>query len=231
MEGRSVDSSVARVGGLCGFAAGLLTLVAAVLYLLLPPEQRAAVGGAELLPSVAAGAGILRLEFIVLALVGIFGIGLVPALARLVEDANAGLVRWMATLATVGYAITSASYFFTLARLPAVAAAYAEGDESTRAALLGVWRSSLDLQGYWQFVAVGGFVVVVSWYAARLGRLPNALAAVGVAMGALSILATVASGARAPSFLTAVVGVGGVVIAPVWYVWTGAQLWRRADAG
>lgn len=229
MTVRSAESSVARIGGFCGLAAGGITLAAAVTYLLLPAEQRAAVGGGELLPSVATGAGTLRVEFILLALVGVFGLGLVPALVRMVGEANEGLMRWMGTIATVGYAITTASYFYAMGRLPKVAAAYAAGDESTRAALLAVWRSSLDLQGYWQFLAIGIFIATASWYALQLRRLPATLCYLGVAVGLMSILATVGSGSMAPSFLTVVVGLGGVVIAPAWYIWAGLVLWR--DAG
>lgn len=150
MPGGSGETSVSRVGGFCGIAAGLLTLAAAVTYLLLPAAQRAAVGGAEILPSVAAGAGVLKTEFVLLALVGVFGLGFVPALARLVMDGKEGLVRWTGTIATVGYAVTTASYFFALGRLPRLAAAFVAGDESTQAALLATWRRSLDLQGYWR---------------------------------------------------------------------------------
>ncbi len=229
MTSRSGGSSISRVGGFCALAAGLLTLAAAIAYLLLPSAQRAAVGGPVILPSVAGGAGMLKTEFILLALVGIFGLGLVPALVRLVAEANEGLIRWTGTIATVGYALATASYFFALGRLPKVAAAYVAGDESTKAALLAVWRSSLDLQGYWQFLAVGVFVAVASWYALRLGRLPAALCYLGMAMGILSLLATIGSGSMAPDFLTVIVGIGGVV-APVWYLWAGGVLWRGTSA-
>ena len=225
----SRESSVFRVGAVCGVAAGILTLAAAVAYLVLPSDQRAAVGGAKLLPAVAAGAATLKVEFVLLALVGIVGLGLVPALARLVEEGSEGLVRWGATVATVGYAVTSASYFFAMGRLPKVAAAYAAGDESTRAALLATWRSSLDLQGYWQFLAVGAFVVLVSLLALRLGRLPAPLCYLGFVIGLLSVLATIGSGSAAPTFLTWVVALA-TVFAPAWYVWTGLILWRRAAA-
>jgi hypothetical protein len=214
---------------MCSIAAGVLTLAAAVTYLALPSNQRAAVGGAKLLPSVASGAGTLMLEFILLALVAVFGLGLVPALVQLVREAGEGLVRWLGTIATVGYAITAASYFFAMGRLPKVAAAYVAGDESTKAALLATWRSSLDLQGYWQFLAVGAFIVLVSVLALRLGRLPAVLCYLGLAIGVLSVLAAVGSGATAPTFLTGVVAVA-TVFAPAWYVWTGLVLWRSAAA-
>jgi len=223
------ESSVLRVGAMCSVAAGILTLAAAITYLVMPSAQRAAVGGTELLPSVASGAGMLKLEFVLLALVALFGLGLVPALAQLVREASEGLVRWIGTIATVGYALTAASYFFAMGRLPKVAAAYVAGDESTKAALLATWRSSLDLQGYWQFLAVGAFIVLVSLLALRLGRLPAVLCYLGLVIGLLSVLAAVGSGATAPTFLTGVVAVA-TVLAPIWYGWTGLVLWRRAAA-
>jgi hypothetical protein len=231
IEERGVgQSSFRRVGAFCAGAAGVITLAAAVVYLVLPADQRAAVGGAKLLPAVAEGAGTLKLEFVLLALVGVFGLGLVPALVRLVEEGSPGLVRWLGTLATVGYAVTSASYFFAMGRLPKLASAYVAGDESTRAALLAVWRSSLDLQGYWQFLAFGLFVVLVSILALRLARLPSLLCYLGLVVGVLSVLATIGSGASAPSFLTGVVSVATVLV-PAWYIWTGVEMWRLGATG
>lgn len=220
-------SSTFRIGAACAIAAGILTATAAITYLLLPSAQRVAVKGAELLPSLAADSALLKAEFWQLALVGIAGLGLVPALARLVVDGLPGLVRWFANIALVGYAVMSVSYFLTLGRLPQIATAYVSGDESTKAALLATWRSSLDLQAYWQFVAVGLFILLVSVLALRLQRLPTALCYLGIALGVLHFLAPLGVGIGQASFITGVVAIA-IVLAPIWYVWTGLALWRLA---
>jgi hypothetical protein len=226
MKARSDTADVNRVGAACAVGAGVLTAAAAITYLVLPADQRVGIGGAKLLPSVAAGATALKVEFVLLALVGVAGLGLVPALIRLVEDQMPGVVRWVGTIATVGYAVMAVSYFFSLGRLPRVAEAYVAGDESTRAALLATWRSSLDLQGYFQFVAVGAFIVLVSVLGLRTRRLPAALCYVGLGAGLLSVLASIGIGATAASFITGVVAVATVLV-PVWYIWVGLELWRR----
>lgn len=220
-EGRSTF----RVGGACAIAAGVLTATASITYLLLPADQRVAVKGTVLLPSVAADQATLKAEFLQLALVGVVGLGLVPALVRLVSGEFQGLVRWFANIALVGYAVTAVSYFLTLGRLPKVAAAYVAGDDSTKAALLATWRSSLDLQAYWQFVAVGLFVLLVSVLALRMQRLPAALGYLGIAFGILHFLAPLGVGLAEPSFITGVVA-AAIVLAPVWYVWVGVVVWR-----
>lgn len=221
-------SSIMRVGGVSAIAAGILTATAAITYLLLPTAQRAAIKGAELLPSFAADPGTLKAEFWQLALVGIMGLGLVPALVRLVSGRAAGLVRWFANIAVTGYAVMAVSYFLTLGRLPNIASAYVAGDDSTRAALLATWRSSLDLQAYWQFVAVGAFIVLVSVLTLQLKRLPTALGYLGIAFGVLHFMTPLGVGMAEPSFITGVVAVGAA-LAPIWYVWIGVVMWRLAE--
>lgn len=221
-------ASFYKVGAISAVAAGVLTAAASIVYLLLPLEQRVAVSGAELLPSLAADSALLKTEFFLLALVGVAGLGLVPALVRLVSDANPGLVRWFANIALVGYAVMAVSYFFSLGRLPNLATAYVAGDESTKAAILATWRSSLDLQAYWQFVAVGLFILLVSYLALRLSRLPAALSYFGIALGVLHFLAPLGVGLKETSFITGVVAVA-VVLAPIWYVWMGYTMWRFAE--
>jgi hypothetical protein len=100
-------------------------------------------------------------------------------------------------------------------------------DDSGKAALLAVWRSSLDLQGYWQFLAVGSFVLVVAIRGLRRKRVSPAIGYLGIAVVVLSVLATIGSAAKAPSFLTGVVATA-TVIGPLWYVSTGLALWRRS---
>jgi hypothetical protein len=212
---------------MCAVGAGILTATAAATYLLLPSDQRVAVKGTVLLPSFAADQLTLKAEFWQLALVGVLGLGLVPALVKLVAGGFDGLVRWFANIALVGYAVMAVSYFLTLGRLPKVAEAYVAGDEPTRAALLATWRSSLDLQAYWQFVAIGLFILVFSLVALRLARLPAALCYLGIGLAVLHFLAPLGVGISEPSFITGVVAVA-TVTAPIWYVWTGVVTWRLA---
>jgi hypothetical protein len=223
-------SSILKWGAACAWAAGVLTATAAITYLIMPSEQRAAIKGVELLPSFAADPGLLKAEFWQLALVGIAGLGLVPALSRLVSAGSPGLVRWFANIAFVGYAVSAVSYFLTLGRLPGVADAYVAGDASTKAALLAVWRSSLDLQAFWQFVAVGLFILLFSVLALRLSVLPVPLCYLGIAAGILHFFAPLGVGLKEASFLTAVVAVA-TVLAPIWYIWVGVATWRIAEQG
>jgi hypothetical protein len=214
--------STMRFGGAASIAIGVLTATAAVTYFLLPAEQRVLVRGAELLPSMAGGSQLLNLEFIQLALVGLLGLAAVPALTRLAGREDDGLVRWAAVLAMLGYGVSAVSYLFTLGRLPGVAAAFAAGDASTRAALLPVWRSSLDLYGFFQFAAVGVWILVVAWFARRAGTGSGAFAVAGIALGIVHVAACAAIALALPTVLTASVATA-TVLAPIWYTWSGLE--------
>jgi hypothetical protein len=141
-----------------------------------------------------------------------------------------GLLRWAATLATVGYAVSAVSHLLEAARLPKIADAYVAGDASTKAVLAPIWRSSLDLQSLWQFVAVGIWILVVSALALR-NRQFRWLAYFGLVVGVLYCLTPISVIQANSALLNILVAVVGVGLATVWYVWMGLQVWRNARVG
>ncbi|HEV8193513.1 MAG TPA: DUF4386 family protein, partial [Ktedonobacterales bacterium] len=202
---------------------------AAIVYLLLPAELRVGVAGATLLPAFHRNSGLLPLELALLALVGVAGLAVVPAVSELVRRGNEGLVRWTALLATVGYAVSAVSNFLTLGRLPKVADAYVAGNAATKAAIIPFWRSTLDWQGFWQFAAVGIWIFVVSLLALRSRALVPALAYAGLALGVLCLLAPIGV-IQSNSGLLNVFVVLAIILSPIWYVWIGLVLWDASGA-
>jgi hypothetical protein len=171
---------------------------------------------------------LLPLDLTLLALVGVVGLAMVPAVSGVVEATDNGLLRWSATLATVGYAASAVSQFLTLARLPKIADAYVAGDTSTKAALLPTWRSSLDLFSLWQFAAVGIWIIVVSAFLLR-GRQLQALAYFGVVVGVLYCLTFFAVIQTNSALLNVLVSILGVGLATIWHALIGVVLWRKAQ--
>ncbi len=219
-----------QVGSLCAILAGVFTALAGITYYLLPPEQQLGVPGAVLLPSVAQNATWLTLENLELALLGIFGIGLVPALGRRLRRDENGWLRWMGDLAMVGYAVSAVGNLLVLGRLPGIASAYqAATNEATRAALAAVWRTSLDPLGLWGYGAIGLWILVASVAALRLVDFPKALAYFGMGIGVLHWLVPIGFGLRVPG-LFLLVAILAIIAASVWYVWIGVVLRRAAPA-
>ena len=179
------QNSVSQFGGVCAILLGVVSTLAGMTYLLLPPEQRLEVPGAQFLPSYAANPTMINLISYQLALIGILGLAIVPAIAQLVQSENEGWVRWTSSLAYLGYAVVAVENLLTLGRLPNIAAAFVAGDSSTKAVLAVTWRSSLDPQGWFGYAAIGLWIGVMSLLALRSNLLPRPLACLGLVVAIL----------------------------------------------
>jgi hypothetical protein len=221
------DRNLNMVGGICAILLGVVTTTTSIAYLLLPPEQRAAVPAPQILPSLASDPSPLLLVLWQMVATGVLGLAVVPALSQWVRNGNEGWVRWAMNLGTLGFAVTAVSNALSAGRLPGIAKAFAAGDDSTKAALVPVWRSTLDFQGLWQFGAIGFWILVVSYLALRGNALPSTLAYVGLALGVVHWLAPVGLLTRNQTIILLAVGLAAI-LAPIWYVWTGLVMRRRA---
>jgi hypothetical protein len=223
------DTSVAKLGGAGAILVGVCTALGAITYLFLPPEQRVGAPGAQLLPSFAQSPTLLETEFWELALIGVLGLVAVPGLARLAQGVNEGWLRLATTFATIGFAVQAIGNFLTLGRLPKIAEAYVSGDASTKAALVAVWKSSIDPQGFWEYGAIGLWVFVLSLLTLRNHALPRPLAYLGLALGVLHWVVPVAILLDIQQSSLVVVAVLGAILGPIWYIWAGLVAWRNTS--
>jgi hypothetical protein len=222
-----------RYGGKCAVIAGVFNVLASLAYLMLPAAQKLGAKGADLLPSVAQNATMLILLHLCFTAIGLFGIGLVPALTAVVRTpANEGWLGWAANLAIVGYGIFAVAGLLTIDHVPRVAQAYVAGDASTKAALLAVWRGSLDPFAFWGYGVIGLWIFVAS--AVSFGtthlRMSPALVLVGIFVGVLHMLIPLGFVFKLPAIF-AIINIVGAVAATVWYVWVGLTLRRAAKQG
>jgi hypothetical protein len=224
------DMSLLRLGGTCALVLGVIKVLTAIDYLILPAALRAEVPAAQFLPAFAQDPSPLLVLFWLETVVGIFGIGLVPALTALVHDAHAGWARWASNLAVVGYAVSAVGYLLSIARLPGIAAAYVAGDASTKAALAAVWKASIDLFGVWGYAAVGFWILVMSILALRNAALPRWLAYLGLLVAVIHLVIPFGAGFKLQPILIAAVVIS-IVTLPPWYVWVGLVLRRGESTG
>ena len=223
------SSAALQFGGMFAIALGIAKLASAVMYLMLSPELRAEIPAAQFLPAFFQNPSLLLAFFWIEALVGVLGIGVVPALSSLVESGHEGWVRWAATLATAGFVISSVGYTLSVAKLPGIAAAFVAGDPSTKAALAAVWKSSIDLLGIWGYGAVGVWVLVISVLSVRLEKLPRLASYLGILLAILFLLVPLGTILKSQSILLVAAGAGAIV-GPIWWIWSGITLTRAAGS-
>lgn len=224
------DNSVFKLGGAMAILIGLEKLLASIGFLLLPAAQRQTAAGVVFLPSYAEGHALLNTVFWGEALVGVFGLAVVPALAALVRGKGEGWLRWASTLALGGFVVTSVGYLASIARIPGIAKAFVAGDASTKAALAVVWRSNPDLLGFWGYGAIGIWLLVIGVLALGKPGVPKALFYLGIILSIFYILVPVSVIYKNDN-LQSVIAVAGAVLATSWYIWAGYVLWRFPDKG
>jgi hypothetical protein len=74
----------------------------------------------------------------------------------------------------------------------------------------------------------GIWLVVISWIALRGAKLPKGLAYVGLACGVSYWLIPGGFVLRLPAAVGLAAGLVGMVLAPIWWIWTGVFLRRQA---
>ncbi|CAA9322531.1 MAG: hypothetical protein AVDCRST_MAG93-5811 [uncultured Chloroflexia bacterium] len=145
------------------------------------------------------------------------------------RDLNEGWVAWTSTLATLGFAVTILDNYWAIAFTPARAAAYRTGNE--------VWWGTLTVPGAPQFIdgygylgygAVGAWMLVLSLLALRSARWPRPLALLGIALAGAYLLVVTPILSEVREVVLGVAAIGGVILAPIWYIGIGFML-RRTE--
>ena len=228
-ETRTKDSLV-TLGGYAAILLGITRILASGAYLLLPAEQRLSSPGPQFLPSFAQNSSVLMSVFWIETAAALIGLLVIPAVTSRVRSVHEGWARWASTLATIGYAVSAVGYTLSAARIPGIAKAFVAGDAATKAALAVVWRSSPDLFGLWGYGAIGLWVLVVCLLGMRNRAFPQLHLILGILVAANYLIIPVGLLLKV-SQLFIIGSIIGIVLGPVWYIWTGLLLLRPAPQG
>jgi hypothetical protein len=223
------DSTFGKLGGVCSILLGISYVLVGALYLILPADQTSAPTDLAFYTSVAQSPGLLRIYYLIFALGAVLGLGVVPAISESVRGVHQGWVRWTANLAFLGFAVTAIDFFKVWAIQVYRAEIFVNGDASTQAAISAT-SDGLDPQGWLSFGMVGAWVLAVSLLTWRENLWPKSLSYAGIALTILYWLIVVGNVFGIGILLSIAAALGGVILAPIWYVWAGLRL-RQAEQG
>lgn len=219
------QSSTVRFGGILAFAIAACSLLASIAYLSLPEAALAQAPASEYLPAVMAN----RTGFTVLwasqALVGILGLGVVPAVTALLHPITWGWFKWLTNLAYLGFAMTAVDLLRYLWMIPFEARIFENSDEVVQKMVAGdsfhLW---LDPSEIIKYCTIGLWLLAVSVAALRSRRLNRNLSMLGALAGLGYIMLGLEDIVPIPGGEMAAVLVSGVVIGPIWWIWLGISL-------
>lgn len=164
----------------------------------------------------------------VLAVGAVLGIAIIPAVNGLVTDSRNEALRWSSLLAIIGFAITALNNFRQADIDTRLADVYAQSSAGIREVIEVTWVGLVELSpnGALEFGGPGVWILTVSWLMLKSPSLPRWVGCVGIACGTayLVMILGVMLGVKAMTMAGMVAG--GVILAPVWYIWAGARLLR-----
>lgn len=219
------DRSLFALGGACSVLVGISYIIVGLTYVLLPPTQRPPIADySRFLASVGQNPTPLMAQYWAFALGAVLAIAAVPAISEKVRSVNEGWVRWTGNLAFLGFAVTAIDFFRQIATLPHRVAGLLAGGTSATLEITRGPLTGLDPDGWLGFGGVGLWILVVSVLALRGGALPRPLAYLGVAVTVLYWLVVAGLVWDIETLILIAATVGGIVAAPIWYIWTGLVL-------
>jgi hypothetical protein len=219
------NNTMGKLGGVCSILVGVSYFVIGVIQLLLPPDQTCDCADKFWLSYLNHPFG-LDAQYIAFALGGLLGVAAVMAISDTVSSENVGWIRWTSILAIVGFALTAIDNFHALDINYAKADAYVNALGARPPLAIPGALEGIDVNGWFRFGAIGLWVLAVSLLAIRSNTWPRLLAYIGIAAG-IAYFIILASDIFSIAILTLIgAGLGGIILAPIWYIWSGLRLYE-----
>jgi hypothetical protein len=218
-----------RLGGLASAALGVVYLLIGANYLI---NRAALTVDVETFVSEFARYQLANdAQWWLFVLSGVLGVAAVAALSARAAPGHAGL-RWLATLANAGFLVTALDNARLAAYWHGRAADYlaASTDAAREAIAANSGALSLDPNGVFGFGLVGLWVIATGYVALQRDALPRGAGYAGLAAGLVYWLVVIGFTLNVEPLVAIAAGLGGIILAPVWYLWAGLSLLRPAPA-
>jgi len=223
------DNSLYKLGGICSVLVGISYIIIGITVLLESPQLTVENNAQSPFLFFESNRVVLLTQWSAMAWGAVFALAVIPAVSEKVRNLNEGWVRWTGTLATLGFAVTILDNYWAIVMTPARAAAYVTSSEAMRAAFAVPGEVQfIDIQGWLGYGAVGLWVLVINLLALRGAIFPKPLAYLGIATAlAYFLVLTTMVFPNVRGMILVVAAIGGILLAPIWYIWIGLILHRN----
>lgn len=217
-----------QFGSTCAFLTAVGYFAIGLTYLLLPAAFKTGTPE-EYWTAVSNNYAFLRFNFWLFVFTALVAIGVVITVTGILEKYARDFVRWSGVLAIFAFAVQAMEYLGLQAMQPWRADWYFFLEKAQRDMFVATSGQTFDPNGYLGFGLIGLWVFLVSGLAWRHAVLPKWLSGLGFAVGVAYWLVVIANIFALPLLTAIAAGLGGVILAPIWYGGLGVVL-RRAPA-
>ena len=161
------------------------------------------------------------LQMWLFALTSMGAIAVVMAVTKTIQNPNDMLTQWIGMLAIIGYSVIMVMSFSSQTYFPNLAHSYMQTDLSARQAIQAINTGFNDWMG---FSLVGLWFTVIHIVGLKRKKLSLPLGILGIVIGIAYCLAGHGLMLEIDWMTTIAAGVGGIVLAPVWFSWIGVLM-------
>ena len=222
-------ASLLRFGGTAAIAVGVLNLLVGVTHFMLPRAQLRDAGGitAAFYESLSKNSLVFALHYWIVVVLSLLTLAVIVAFLSLFREHRTGPLCWAAVVGFLGAALSTIDFAYVAVEAPRLAKLFMSASPVVQSLLLVVGMPHID-PCFFAWGLMGLFALTVNSAALRHRLLPRVLGYVGVVGGVLFLLVFVGALSRTAWLIDFAVGLGGLVIGPLWYIWTGFVLRSRA---
>jgi len=222
-------SSILSFGGTSAQGVGILYVLVAITHFLLPRDQLRGAGGvtAAFFQSLSGSSVVFSAHYWTVAILSFLTIAVYLGLLSLLRDHLSGPLCWAAVVGIIGAALSMVDFAYVGVEAPRLARAFSGASAGAQSVLVVSGIPHID-PCFFASALMGIFSLIGNAVALRHRLLPRAVTYIGLIGGVALLLVFLGSLVRSPRTIDVTVGLGGLIIGPVWYTWVGFAL-RRAS--
>lgn len=219
-----------QTGWFCSILVGLLYVSVAVTHFFLPLEQLR--GGQAIseafFVSLAGHSLMFSVHYGLVVILALLSIPVVLAIHERIRPAHPGLVLWMTVVGILGSALAMVDFASVGIKAPRIAHGFLEASPLEKSVIVMNGLPHVD-PCFLAWGLLGIWALVCNVLACKNRSYPRFLGAVGILGGGAYLLACLGSVVQMQRLVDVAVGLGGLILAPVWYVGFGIVMrtWSR----
>ena len=208
-----------KASGVFSICIAITYMIIALIHLSLPDIQKAGNSmSPEYLVSIAESPLLLVWQIRIFAVNAVLSIAVVFSLLQYIRSGQNGLSVWASALAVIGFAIIFYVSMLAQIEIPRIATSFVQSNETIKLAIIA---QGLGFDDWMAFGLIGLWMIIVNYTGQKNRRLPLSLAIIGIISGFANFLIAFGTVARLVILITIAAILGGVLLGPVWYFWTG----------
>jgi hypothetical protein len=214
-----------RVGWISSLAVGILYILVGGTHFLLPLDQLRGGRGINeaFFLSLADHSLIFSVHYWLVVLLSLFSIAVILAFFKIVSPAHMGIALWVTVMGLIGAALSIVDFASVGVKAPRIAQQFSSFSESEKLTAIIAGLPHVD-PCFLSWALLGIWGLVCNGFALKNKLLPGTVCYVGIIGSCLYILVFLGSVVQKQLIVDIAVGVGGLIIAPIWYIWFGLAI-------